>query len=72
MLRAWRGPTLLGSSEIQDQSDLCLVGSCYLEVYGVRWHSLRLGQTKGLAAVSANHLVGHFPMGGVFGGGSKT
>jgi 4-amino-4-deoxy-L-arabinose transferase-like glycosyltransferase len=39
------------------------------KVYGIRWRPLRLGRTRGLAAVSANHLVGYFPMGGVFGGG---
>ncbi len=37
--------------------------------YGIRWRPLKLGETRGLAAVSANHLVGYFPMGGVFGGG---
>lgn len=39
------------------------------KVYGIRWRPLRLGQTQGLAAVSANHLVGFFPMGGAFGAG---
>lgn len=38
-------------------------------VYGIRWRPLRVGETRGPAAVSANHLVGYFPMGGVFGGG---
>jgi hypothetical protein len=37
--------------------------------YGIPWKPFRMGQTKGLAAVSANHLVGFFPMGGAFGGG---
>jgi 4-amino-4-deoxy-L-arabinose transferase-like glycosyltransferase len=39
------------------------------KLYGILWTPLRLGQTKGVAAVSANHLVGFFPMGGAFGGG---
>jgi hypothetical protein len=39
------------------------------KVYGIQWKPLRMGQTKGMAAVSANHLVGFFPMGGAFGGG---
>jgi 4-amino-4-deoxy-L-arabinose transferase-like glycosyltransferase len=39
------------------------------KIYGIRWKPYRLGQTQGWAAVSANHLVGFFPMGGAFGGG---
>jgi 4-amino-4-deoxy-L-arabinose transferase-like glycosyltransferase len=39
------------------------------KVYGIQWKPLRMGQTKGMAAVSANHLIGFFPMGGSFGGG---
>ncbi len=38
-------------------------------VYGIPWRPLHLGRRKGLGAVSANHLVGFFPMGGAFGGG---
>jgi hypothetical protein len=39
------------------------------KVYGIRWKPLRLGVTHGPAAVSANHLVGFFPMGSAFSGG---
>ncbi len=40
------------------------------EVYGIHWKPLRLGKTRGIAAVSANHLVGFFyPLDGFFGSG---
>jgi hypothetical protein len=39
------------------------------KIYGIRWRPYRVGETGGWVAVSANHLVGFYPMGGAFGGG---
>ncbi|MCK4305408.1 MAG: glycosyltransferase family 39 protein [Candidatus Eisenbacteria sp.] len=38
-------------------------------VYGIRWRPARLGQIHGPVAISANHLVGLFPLRGAYGAG---